>query len=114
MIKPDEMIDMRVRDEDVFEAMNLSRRQMRDIAEVKQDRALFKERFDIERRVPGSSIDQAGMQDRSHLLCLTSASPPGIAPNHGRAANEPRVGGNAAAVTRRQGPFLPFGTSPGV
>jgi len=65
-IKSDEMIDMRVRHEDVFEALNLPRRQVGDIAEIKQDRAPLKERFDIKGRVSGSSVDQAGMEDRPH------------------------------------------------
>ena len=66
MIKPDEMIDMRMRDADKVQALDLPRRQTGDVAEIEQDRTPFKQRFDIERRIPGASVDQAGMQERAH------------------------------------------------
>jgi hypothetical protein len=71
MVKADEMIDMRVRDENVFQAMNLSHRQRRNIAEVQQESTPLKQRFNIERRVSKSTIDQAWMQDRPHGVFLT-------------------------------------------
>jgi len=60
------VVDVRVRDKDVFETLDLSRRQIRYIAEIKHDRALFEQRLDIERRIAGSSIDENRMQERSH------------------------------------------------
>ena len=41
MIKADEVIDVRVRDKDVLEALHLARRQRRDVAEIKKDGASF-------------------------------------------------------------------------
>jgi hypothetical protein len=60
-VKAEEMVDMRVRDENVVQAMYLSRGQRRNIAEVEQDRTPFKQHFDVERRVSKSVIDEAWM-----------------------------------------------------
>lgn len=46
------MIDMSVRDEDMLQAMDLSRRQIRNIDQVEEDGVLFEQPFDIERRSP--------------------------------------------------------------
>jgi len=51
------VVDVRVRDKDVLETLNFSRRQMRYIAKIKHDRPLFKQRFDVERRIAGAPID---------------------------------------------------------
>jgi hypothetical protein len=83
MVKADEMIDMRVRDEKVLQAMDLSHRQRRNITKVKQDRTPFKQRFDIERRVSKSIIDEAWVQDRPHNDNTSSiASLAGFVPYH--------------------------------
>ncbi len=66
MIEPDEMINVRMRDEHMFETLYLAGRQIRDVAEVEQDRTLFKQRLDIERRIPEAAVDQAGMQEGAH------------------------------------------------
>jgi hypothetical protein len=58
-IKSDEMIDMGVRDKDVREALDLPGRQIRDIAQVKQNCAPLEQSFDIERRISGSPVNQA-------------------------------------------------------
>ena len=60
-IKADEVIDVRVRDKDMFQTQNLSRRQARYVAEIKHDSPLLKQRFDIERRIARSSVDQHRM-----------------------------------------------------
>lgn len=70
MIEPDKVVDVCVRNKDVFKALNLSRRQIRDIAEIKHDRALFKQRLDIERRITELPIDQSRVQERSHGIGL--------------------------------------------
>ena len=46
-VKADEMIDMRVRDKDMLKPLDLARRQIRDITQVKQNRTLFEQRFDM-------------------------------------------------------------------
>jgi hypothetical protein len=66
VIKSDEVVDMRARNKDVFEALDLARRQIRYIAEIKHDRTPFKQRLDIGRRIAGSPIDQNRMQKWSH------------------------------------------------
>ncbi len=65
-IEADEVIDMGMRDKDMFDPLYLARRQRRDVAQVKQDRMALEQRLDIERRVSGSPIDQSGMQKRPH------------------------------------------------
>ena len=65
-IKADEMIDMRMRDKDMLKALNLSRRQIRDIPQVEQNCALFEQRFDIKGGIAGSPVDEAGVQKRPH------------------------------------------------
>lgn len=57
VIKSDKVVDVRVRDKDVLETLNFSRRQMRYIAKIKHDRPLFKQRLDVERRIAGAPID---------------------------------------------------------
>src|SRR5262249_17756666 len=52
-IEADEMVDMSMRHEHVVEAVNLSRRERRDIAEVEENRALLQKRFNIKRRGAG-------------------------------------------------------------
>src|SRR5437763_980794 len=53
VIEPDEMVDMGVRNENMFEAMDLARRQGGNVAEVEQNGAGFKQRLDIECRIAG-------------------------------------------------------------
>jgi hypothetical protein len=42
---------MRARDENVLYAVNLARRQECDVSEVKQERALLEEHFDVKGRI---------------------------------------------------------------
>jgi hypothetical protein len=60
-IKSDKVIDMRVRHEYLRQAVDLSRRQSSDVAKVEQQRAVLEQRLDVEGRVSGSPVDQAGM-----------------------------------------------------
>jgi hypothetical protein len=50
-IEADEMVDVGVGDEEMFEALNSLRRQIREVAEVDEDRAPLKQRFDIKRLI---------------------------------------------------------------
>ena len=65
-IETDEMIDMGVRDEDMLQTMNFSRRQIGKIAEVEEDTMFFEQRFDIQGRIAFPPVQQAGMQERAH------------------------------------------------
>jgi len=65
-IKTDEMIDMSMRDKDVLKPLDLSRRQVRNVTEVEQDRALFKQCLNVEGRVSGSPVDKSRVQKRPH------------------------------------------------
>ena len=58
-VKSKKMVDMRMRDKDVFEALDFTRRQTRYVAEIEHDRAFFKERLDIECRIAEAPIDQS-------------------------------------------------------
>ena len=82
VIESDEVVDVRVRDKDVFETPDLSRRQIRYIAEIKHDRTLFKQRLDIERWIAGSPIDKSRMQERSHGNRLQLYKENDVAPRH--------------------------------
>jgi len=55
-----------MRDEHMVEAVNLSRRQGRDIAQVKEDRAFLEHRFNVKRRVAGAPIDQYRVEKWPH------------------------------------------------
>ncbi len=50
-IETDEMIDMGVRDEDMLQTVDLSRRQIGKIAEVEEHGMFFEHRFDVEGRI---------------------------------------------------------------
>jgi hypothetical protein len=65
-IETDEMIDMGVRDEDMLQTVDLSRRQIGKIAEVEEDGMFFEQRFDIQGRIAFPPVQQAGMQERAH------------------------------------------------
>ena len=65
-IETDEMIDMGVRDEDVLQTVDFSRRQTGKIAKVEEHGIFFEERFDIEGRIAFPPVQQAGMQERAH------------------------------------------------
>jgi hypothetical protein len=69
-IESDEMIDMRMRYEYVFEPQDLARRQGRNIAQVEQNRTLFEQRLNVQHRISESPIEQARMQQRTHLPVL--------------------------------------------
>lgn len=69
-IKTDEMIDMRVRDKDVIETLDLSRRQIRNVAQIKQNCALFEQCLDVQGRVSGSPVDEGWVQERPHAKFL--------------------------------------------
>src|SRR5450759_2167170 len=73
-VKADEMIDMRVRDKGMLKPLDLSRRQIRDIAQVKQNRTLFEQRFDIKGRISGSPVDEGWVQERPHAKFLAPSS----------------------------------------
>jgi hypothetical protein len=60
------MIDMRVRDKDMLKPLDLSRRQIRDVAQVEQDCAFFEQRFDVEGGISGSPVDEVWVQKRPH------------------------------------------------
>ena len=65
-VEAEEVVDVRVRDEDVLEAQDLARRQTRNVAEIEHERALLEQGLDIERRVAGSPVDQERVQKGSH------------------------------------------------
>ena len=60
------MVDMRMRDEDVLDALELARRQIGKIAEVEEDRAPLEQRRHIDGRIAESSVDERGMEERPH------------------------------------------------
>jgi hypothetical protein len=64
------MIDMRVRNKDMLEALDFSRRQIRDVAQVEQDCALFEQRLEIEGRITGPPVDEGWVQERPHAEFL--------------------------------------------
>src|SRR6516165_1531130 len=68
MVESDEMIDMRVGDEDLVDALQLSRGKRGNFTEIEQQAALFEQRLHIDRRVAVASIDQIGMEKRPHRL----------------------------------------------
>ena len=86
MVESNEMIDMRVRDEDLIDASDPPRRQQRNFSEIEQQAALFEQRLHIHCRIAVATIDQARMKKRSHgkpfcrsraawaVLCLHRAS----------------------------------------
>jgi hypothetical protein len=57
MIETDEVIDMCVRNKDMFETQDLARRQARNIAEIEHDRTPLEQSLDIKRRIAGSAVD---------------------------------------------------------
>ena len=69
-VEPDEVVDMRMRNEDVLEPLDPARRQIGQVAEVEEDRAPLEQGFDIERRIAGSPIDQEWVQKRPHGTAL--------------------------------------------
>src|SRR6516164_3820537 len=66
MVESNEMIDMRVRDEDLVDASDPPRRQQRKFSEIEQQTALFEQRLHIHCRIAVATIDQARMEKRSH------------------------------------------------
>ena len=58
----------------MLEALDLSRRQIRDVAQVKQNCTLLKQRFDIKGWISGSPVDEAWVQERPHAKCLALSS----------------------------------------
>jgi len=60
------MTDMSMRDKDVLKPLDLSRRQVRNVTEVEQDRALFKQCLNVGGRVSGSPVDKSRVQKRAH------------------------------------------------
>jgi hypothetical protein len=82
-VKADEMIDMRVRDKDMLKPLDLSRRQIRDVAQVKQNCALLEQRFDVKGRIARSPVDEGWVQKRPHAKYLALFEPRDFAPNHG-------------------------------
>jgi hypothetical protein len=72
-IKTDEMIDVGVRDEDVLQTVDLSRRQTGKITEVEEHGMFFEQCFDIEGRIAFPPIQQAGMQERAHSGILNTS-----------------------------------------
>jgi len=66
MVESNEMIDMRVRDEDLIDASDPPRRQQRNFSKIEQQAALFEQRLHIHRRIAVATIDQARMEKRSH------------------------------------------------
>jgi hypothetical protein len=66
MVESNEMVDMRVRDEDLIDASDPPRRQQRNFSEIEQQTALFEQRLQIHCRIAVATIDQARMEKRSH------------------------------------------------
>jgi len=67
-IEAEKVIDMSMRYEDVLHALDVPRRQRRDIAEVEQYRVLREQRFDIERWIAGSPVNQSRMEQRPQRI----------------------------------------------
>lgn len=65
-IETDEMIDMGVRDEDMLQTVDLSRRQIGKITKVEEDGMFFEHRFDVQGRIAFPPVQQTGMQERAH------------------------------------------------
>ena len=57
---------MRMRDEDMLNALNLPRRESADIAEIEEKGAFLEQRLDVDRRIAEAPVEQSGMQERSH------------------------------------------------
>ena len=66
MIESNEMIDMRMRDEDLVDALYLPRRQRGDFPEIEQQTVPFEQRLHIDCGVAVAAVDQAGMEKRPH------------------------------------------------
>src|SRR5262249_36722280 len=66
VVESNEMIDMRVRDEDLVDASDPPRRQQRNFSEIEQQTALFEQRLHIHCRIAVATIDEARMEKRSH------------------------------------------------
>ena len=64
------MIYVGVGDKDLLDALDLSRRQHRDISEIEQKRMLLEQRFDIDGWVAVSVIDKTGVQKGPHCAGL--------------------------------------------
>jgi hypothetical protein len=58
----------------------LACRQSRDIAKVKHDGALLKKHLNIDSWVPGSSVDQARVQNRSYHESFAAGQPDAFDP----------------------------------
>src|SRR6185437_1378105 len=71
LVETDEVIDMRMRDEYLVDAVRFARRQRGNVAEIEHQAALFEQRVDINSRIAVASVNQAGMEKRSHgaLFC---------------------------------------------
>ena len=72
-IETDEMIDVGVRDKDMLQAVDLSRRQTGKVAEVEEHGMFFEHRFDVEGRIAVPPVQQAGMQERAHRSVFRQA-----------------------------------------
>src|SRR5690242_20921337 len=83
LIEAHEVIDVRVRDEDMFDTLDLARWQHRDVTEIEQDRPPFEQCFDIESRITGPPVDQMRMKERTHRR-LVSKSASARTPTHVR------------------------------
>ena len=62
MIESNKMIDMRMRDEDLVDALYLPRRQRGDFPEIEQQTVPFEHRLHIDCGVAVAAVDQAGME----------------------------------------------------
>jgi hypothetical protein len=98
-VKADEMVDMRVRDKDMLEAMDLSRRQIRDVAQVKQNCAFFEQRFDKKRRIARSPVDEGWVQERPHAKFLALSSRKTLRQIMARAAAKNSISAKVAAAS---------------
>ncbi|MGB9396434.1 MAG: hypothetical protein WCB32_16775, partial [Pseudolabrys sp.] len=67
-IKSDEVIDMSMGHKDMLEPLELARRQIRKVAQIKKDRASFEQSFDVQNRIAGSPIHEGRVQKRPHFI----------------------------------------------
>ncbi len=65
-VEADEMIDVRVADEDVRQAQQFARRQRGNVAQVEQQRAPLVAKVDVQAGIAEGVVDQGGLEQRAH------------------------------------------------
>ena len=61
LVEPDEVVNVRVRDEDVVQAVYFLWRQRMKIPQIEEERPFLEEELDIDGGVPEAVVDEEGM-----------------------------------------------------